>query len=406
MKTRLEESVGALLHDHADEQIDPGDYVEARHRFVEKAVGASRPAQNAWLRATAFATAFSVVCAGALFLHSVRSALTFDVGAARSSGSVPEYLVAPSSEETPLYFSDGSLVTLSPLTRARVERTTARGAALVLESGTLSANIVHRGTTDWTFFAGPYAVRVTGTAFVLSWDPSGALAIHMKAGSVLVHGPGAEDGILVRDELLLSTAAPPPKPAPLPTGEIAPLLRIESAPIDPPRNRPESRPEHRAPVEPAAPRESWSELVVRGEYRRVLGLAEERGVDSTLSSASVDDLQALADAARFAGRSDLAERTLLHMRTRFPGSSRARAASFLVGRMKDDAGNARGAVEWYDQYLSDAPFGPLAAEALGRRMVCLRRLHESEKSERAAKDYLQRFPNGAYAGVAREITPP
>ena len=59
-----------------------------------------------------------------------------------------------------------------------------------------------------------------------------------------------------------------------------------------------------------------------------------------------------------------------------------------------------------DRYLAEAPQGPLAAEALGRRMVALRHLGEVEACRKAARDYLRRFPSGPYAGVAGEIAEP
>ena len=92
-----------------------------------------------------------------------------------------------------LQFSDGSRVALEPKTQARVVRSTADGATVLLERGRLAASVVHRERTSWSFEAGPYAVSVTGTAFDLTWDPrSENFGLHMTEGSVVVHGCGAE----------------------------------------------------------------------------------------------------------------------------------------------------------------------------------------------------------------------
>jgi TolA-binding protein len=91
---------------------------------------------------------------------------------------------------------------------------------------------------------------------------------------------------------------------------------------------------------------------------------------------------------------------------RFASAPAARSAAYLLGRMADDAGDARRAIDWYERYLTEAPSGSLAPEALGRRMLALRRLGDLTSARRAAEDYLRRFPEGTYNGVAREMVAP
>jgi TolA-binding protein len=146
--------------------------------------------------------------------------------------------------------------------------------------------------------------------------------------------------------------------------------------------------------------------VRRGDYTSVLREAEHRGIDRAIDGAGVEDLGALADAARFTGRHDVARRALVALRDRFAGSVRAASAAFLLGRMLDEGGDAAGALVWYDRYLAEAPAGALAAEALGRRMLALRRLGEREAATTAASGYLRRFPAGPYASVANELVTP
>jgi TolA-binding protein len=338
-------------------------------------------------------------------------------------------------EELPLYFSDGSVVTLAPAARARVDRTTSKGAVVVVEAGRLSANVVHRVESDWRFLAGPYSVHVTGTAFILTWRPAGVLDVDMQSGVVVVRGPGAESGVEVRDHhrfVVPSTASPADLHAPgVPSEEAVEQLAPRAAPEEstttpigsgdptsanrqPPRTRtpaPEESGSLATENSPAAspsiaetdPPASWAALVARGEYSRVLGMAYHRGLDSTLASAGVEDLSALADAARFSGERGTAERTLREVRSRFSGTGRAQSAAFLLGRMADDAGDARAAVSWYERYSSEAPGGSLAAEALGRRMLALRGLNNLESARRAALEYLDRFPTGPHANIARDI---
>jgi hypothetical protein len=58
------------------------------------------------------------------------------------------------------------------------------------------------------------------------------------------------------------------------------------------------------------------------------------------------------------------------------------------------------AVRWYDTYLAGAPAGTYASEALGRKMLANKQLHGFSAAESLAREYLQRFPAGPYAGAA------
>ena len=91
------------------------------------------------------------------------------------------------------------------------------------------------------------------------------------------------------------------------------------------------------------------------------------GIDAVVADADGPALVALADAARYAGRNDLAERVLRAQRTRFPGTPAAGAAAFFLGRIADDRGAAAEGLDWYRRYLTEEPQGAYAAEALGAR---------------------------------------
>jgi TolA-binding protein len=123
---------------------------------------------------------------------------------------------------------------------------------------------------------------------------------------------------------------------------------------------------------------------------------------ATLDKASSDDLLALADAARYRRRMDLARDALLAERRRFPDSPRALDAAFLLGRVEEasDSGIRR-ALEWYDAYLMRAPTGTYASEALGRKMTLTSKLEGPARARPVAEEYLRRFPSGTYAGPAR-----
>jgi TolA-binding protein len=144
--------------------------------------------------------------------------------------------------------------------------------------------------------------------------------------------------------------------------------------------------------------------VASGKWDRILADVERIGVSATLENASSEELFALADAARYRSRNGLAQEALLAERRRFPGSSRALDAAFLLGRLEESREHgADKALKWYDEYLARAPAGTYASEALGRKMMVTSRTEGAARAQHIAKEYLRRFPTGTYAGPARAL---
>ena len=172
------------------------------------------------------------------------------------------------------------------------------------------------------------------------------------------------------------------------------------------RNQPSppAEPEDEATVEPAQPPAmSWSKRVASGDFRGVIADAEDRGLGATLSEAPLGDLVALSDAARYTGNSSLARDALVSQRKRYPSSADAKNAAFLLGRIAEGGGATGEAIDWYERYLSEAPRGAFAAEALGREMLATGRSRGPAAAAEVARKYLQRFPGGPYADQARKL---
>ena len=91
----------------------------------------------------------------------------------------------------------------------------------------------------------------------------------------------------------------------------------------------EARPD--APAGQARWRPPLGAALAAGHLDRILDEAERAGLKATLERASSEDLLALADAARYRRRMDLAREALLAERRRFPDSPRALDAAFLLG---------------------------------------------------------------------------
>jgi hypothetical protein len=97
-------------------------------------------------------------------------------------------------------FSDGTAVALGGSSAARVTARTPEGATFTVERGRARFEVVHRARTHWLVAAGPFEILVTGTAFDVAWsaERGHALAVELRAGSVIVRGSLAGAGIPLR----------------------------------------------------------------------------------------------------------------------------------------------------------------------------------------------------------------
>jgi ferric-dicitrate binding protein FerR (iron transport regulator) len=374
------------------------------------AEGGARRRSPLFLGVTAATALAAVVAIFVLRSPSTPAPLSFEVDPKLAQG---EYLQPPlSGPDARVHFSDGSQLRLDAGGRARVANTTGNGAQLVLERGHAELHVVHRSNTRWSFDAGPYTVKVTGTRFTVDWaTDEERLQVVVTEGSVLVQSSGKHEGIAVTaGQRLIATA----KDARFELGPVA----DNDQPIQP---MPSVRARHAVPqrddlgdtnddtVRPAAPTPSvnvdtWTQRVAAGDFSGVMDAAQQRGVDRVLSQAALPDLVALGDAARYTGNTALAQRALQAQRKRFAGSSSSRAAAFLMGRIAEDQQHdGASALNWYNTYLKEAPQGAFAAEALGRRLVLLERTAGTAAARDSAESYLRRFPDGPYARVAQQI---
>jgi ferric-dicitrate binding protein FerR (iron transport regulator) len=385
---------------------------ESRWRFRESlAREASASNTTRWVVAT---VAVAALVAALFFGWRARSPalITFEVDSPAVVNQ--DYLLVPStSPSAHVHFSDGSDLTLEPGARGRVAALRADGAAIGLESGKASLRVVHRPETHWSVDAGPFAITVTGTAFDVGWSGADQLfEVTLRSGSITVRGPLATSGIrLTAGEKLIvnlkagqlgveqiATAVDSPPPAP--SAESGDLGGV--ADETPPRKTggsPQARAGNVSGANEA--KASWSKRVAAGDFDGVLADAQQLGLDAALARSTLPDLVALADAARYKGRADVARRALLAQRERFGSSTAARTAAFLLGRLAESEPEV--AIAWYDRYVGEAPNGEFAAEALGRKLVAVHRVSGWQAARPVADEYLRRFPHGAYAARAREL---
>jgi TolA-binding protein len=150
--------------------------------------------------------------------------------------------------------------------------------------------------------------------------------------------------------------------------------------------------------------DSWQALARAGKYKLALTAANNVGFDNEVAKVSAEDLSLLADTARFGGNVDESIRAYLNLRRRFPHTGLAANAAFAIGRMEFDQHGAFAEAErWFANYLAEQPRGPLAREALGRRMEALDRSGNLDVARAVAASYQKHYPRGPHIHLAERL---
>jgi hypothetical protein len=382
-----------------------------------------KPRVRLILGLAAVLAALALVPAGRRWLEFRQgSALSFTVdGRPIEQGGVIE---GSGATEPTLRFSDGTEVIFLAGSRGRVRSVDEHGARIAV-TGKAKVEVVHWRGSHWLFDLGPFLITVKGTAFTAEWNHAEEqLEVVLKTGAVAVSGPLSDEAITLRagqrlvismreKEVVIrdidstgeasaaaSLSAPPPPRA------------VDSAPAFPLEAPPAVKPQHRSGASPTAPAPNrvaptpanWTAELAAGHFDVILQQAEQRGLERSLDEISSGDLAALADAARYSRREDVARKALTAQRRRFAGSARANDATFLLGRLEETAHHFELALAWYERCLTESPRGTYTSEALGRKMTVVQRLHGADRARPIAEEYLRRFENGTYAAAARALT--
>jgi hypothetical protein len=369
-----------MIDDAARQALSEGPSDVQRTRQRARFVAEARGGQRRFYRELAV----GLVAAG------LGGVLVFSLWQPRASG-----LEVPVLEGNAFVFNEQSHVTLQPGAKAHVERAKGREVVVVLESGELQCSITSGLKNVWRFRAGPNEVVVRGTKFSVLWRPQDeALDVSVSEGKVEVR---TADG-----KLQFVTAGA--QLAWKKTAEEPPVVQLEEPSVREPVAAPKPRPVVVAKAQPQLRdlMPEWKRLAEAGKYAKAVALVEEQGVEGAMAGVSSDDLLLFADAARLTKRADLGRAVLGQVRTRFKGSGDATEAAFRLGRLEFDAQRLSEAGGWFDTYVKEAPDGPFATEAMGRRLDAWQRLKDSRVGS-AATEYLEKYPRGAYAPLARQV---
>ena len=385
-----------------DEALRRSHHVEELRESMPLRAPARKHGQRwAWMLAASVTVAV-IALGGVAVWRGGPKPLTFVVGeSGQEPGQVGAWIAAPPRQRWPLRFSDGSELQLEAGSRARVVELDAAGAHVVLERGRAMARVVHRSTSRWRVDVGPFEVSVVGTRFELDWNPdTDVLALALVDGRVVVTGGFLREPLVVtkgqtlvasssdrRAELMEphSPRAAPEAAAPAPSGG-----------VQSPEPAPTPRTSSRQP-EPA----SWQRLAQSGKYADALDAVERAGFAAECQRASGQDLLLLGDTARLGGRVGRAEAAYLAARKKLPGGDRTAYGLGLLAF--DQQKNFGEAARWFRIYLGEQPQGSLRREALGRLMEAWQRSGDTGDAHRVAQEYLDKYPAGPHAALARRL---
>jgi TolA-binding protein len=273
---------------------------------------------------------------------------------------------------------------------------------------------------------------VIGTRFALAWNPDAqSFVLTLAEGRVEVSGGSLPAPTVVLEGQTLQvdprttslrlanetagapadsadsppdSAGPPSDsagPAPLaeePTSSGSAPEQVHGDANPDPYDRPRVR--HRPPKEE---RSTWLELATAGKYGEALAAAEGEGFGKICDRAALSELVTLAEAARFAKNTVRSRQALQAARTRFATDPQAEVATFLLGRLALEGRDYVAAERHFRDYLTRNPRGPLTAEVHGRLLETLEDGGHHERARREATRYLEQFPHGSYATMAKKI---
>jgi ferric-dicitrate binding protein FerR (iron transport regulator) len=191
--------VEAVVRENVSGHVD-GDHHEQGKQRLLSTLRQRRPrGSRVWQRGALGGVALALALTGGAYAWKQRSSsrLTYDVTGGLLSDS--GYVRSTGASGARLAFSDGTAVDLQDGARARIAAVDAHGARLAIENGHAALNIARLPGAAWYVDAGPFVIQVTGTQFDVDWSSyDDTLSVDLHDGSLIVSGPPAPAGVLLR----------------------------------------------------------------------------------------------------------------------------------------------------------------------------------------------------------------
>ncbi|HWA75504.1 MAG TPA: FecR domain-containing protein [Polyangiaceae bacterium] len=386
----------------------PGEgWIQAqRARVCSAKPPPSRPGRSASvILALSALTGVAAVTAVAL----VREGLQEPSGAASSEADV---WMNGDVTSSPYRLTDGSTIELERGAQGRLSLRSEQ-VGFDLQQGEAHFDVTHRPGQHWTVVVGEYRVDIVGTRFSIRRPENDGLEVRVEHGIVSVRIPKRSDAITLHAgerlaaragrvlvERFGETVAPPAGSVATPSlaqGRLSEPYAVASA------GRSAAN-AHVAASDAAGPADSgWQKLYREGRYELALAAAKRAGVDRSIRSLGAEALSELADTARLGGDPALAIQALRVIEQRYPNSSTAISAPFLLGRIYAMKGDRNAAITAFEQYLSKDSRATYANEAIGRLMGLYSSRGDALDAEEMARLYLARAPHGPYRRQAASL---
>jgi TolA-binding protein len=318
--------------------------------------------------------------------------------------SAAEVWVEAGAQAATRRLRDGSEMVLEPGARGRLDQHADLGVRFDLHAGTAAFDIKKQKVGEFAVVAGQYRVTVVGTRFTTAYAPPRQLSVAVGEGAVLVDIPGHTPVRVAAGEILKIEGrefalSEQRKDA----GEAALALgRSENGAL---RSTAETSDVQVSGAEKKAPPSaSWEQLYREGKYQKACEDARARSLSVLSAKLDAPGLIELHSALRLCSAPGDAMSTLETLRRRFPGSSHAHDALFLMGRIHATQGHSAAALTHFEQYLARASQGRFAAEALGRLIELYEAAGNRQKARKYAQQYLRLAPDGPYRRLAASVT--
>ncbi|MBX7079791.1 MAG: FecR family protein [Nannocystaceae bacterium] len=401
------DALGEFVASHVDGALDPQARLRERERIV--ATTTARPRAAWWIGGALAAAATAVVL---LWWSPWAAAPPSQPDDRVAAAPDRTWVQAPSHGEAALAVGTGASLSLHDGARGRVSLADTQQVLVVLESGTMRAQVDPAAHRTVAIEAGPYRVAVVGTAFDVVWLPDdGELAVTVSRGKVEVHTPTSSAPIAVdaghrlvaREGDVALARLPTAAPADTDTDTDASTEVIVDADDDAePTPRPTAPRPRSKPTPSAAP--DWQQLAEAGQYAEALASIERDGLDDAIAKLPAASLERLGDVARLAARPQQATTIYRGIRKRFAGTPAAARAAFQLGRLAaDHQRDPAAAATWLSTYLDEAPRGSFAKLARGRLVAALRDAGRRAEARDAARVYLDSYPDGPHAKLAQAL---
>ncbi len=291
-----------------------------------------------------------------------------------------------------LKFSDGSSMSLQAQTQAEVVANQPGKLTVLLRQGKARFEVNPKAHRQWLVEAGLATVEVVGTIFTVERDAAG-VRVSVERGTVVVRSEQLPDH-LVRLEAAHSQYLAAPQAAKEPSSEPP-----APAPV------PERLPDVKKPMETKKPADpsQWRTAAAGGDFATAWAALERAGFETTVKSTSrPDELLALADTARSTGHDPQAAVALQRLLAVAPADPGTATAAFTLGRLELEKLNRPiDAAAHFAQAATSPGVGPLAEDALARRVEALTAAGQGAEARAAALQLLERFPEGAHAARLR-----